>query len=209
MQHGNGTHRPAAAPPTYLNYRTNGDDNQTQPIPIREAPIRVPRPSPPPTQASSPATAGLLLVILSSHPTPAFSHHVEILYSRRRFTGVTIISSESVQSYAKQLKMDVYALAGKLMREVSVETVVGDVCANGVLESLLERLGIHERANKETFVASKSPLAGVLCNISFEDSSSGESTNLLGLSPKQLESSWKASQHHFFAIVLHWSKLDP
>ncbi|KAI5359569.1 hypothetical protein Slin14017_G104710 [Septoria linicola] len=123
---------------------------------------------------------GVLLVVVASSLHPNLLQHVETLLTRQSFSGIVLAAKQEQEAALKQLKMDTYALIGKLRREMSVETQLRESWSNAEISTLLH-LATRNGAS----------LQGVLVCPDYADSSEG--LDVFELGEDVLERSWKQS----------------
>lgn len=147
-------------------------DHNAAATPTRSAPaaVEVPAEDPP----------GALLVLIAGAFMPAVLSHIEVLLSRQPFSTIAIAAISSQEVALKQLKMDCYALIGKLRKEMGVETYS---------HSKWEQSEFDDTVKQVT--RNGGSIQGVLCCPELADLS--EDIDVLELEEKLLHQSWKSS----------------
>ena len=121
----------------------------------------------------------MLLVIAANSLHPSTLQYLETILSRQNFAGIVLAARQEQEVELKQLKMDTYALIGKLRREMSVETRLQESWSQAEMSALLDegnRLGTGIR--------------GVLCCPEF---AVNEVTDVLNVSEHDLQKAWQSS----------------
>lgn len=123
--------------------------------------------------------SGVLLVIAASSLHPSILRYLETILLRQAYAGIVLAARQEQEAELKQLKMDTYALIGKLRREMSIETRLQESWSQAEMTSLLDegtRLGTGIR--------------GVLCCPEF---AVNEVADVLHVSEHELQKSWQQS----------------
>lgn len=156
----------------------------------RSAPIAVPRkpirPPPDAPEASTTAQApliapGALLVLAADTVHSSTINQLEILLSRQSFASIVFAAHTAQEAALKQLRMDTYALLGKLQLEISIYTELRESWGQADLEAAMATVG-----------KSGAELQGILCCPQFEDADTADA-DVLALSEEQLAQSWRQS----------------
>lgn len=126
-------------------------------------------------------TKGMLLVAVAELPHPLTISYLETMLKRAAYSSILLLGHEKRETEIKQLKMNVYALLGKLGVEVGVtvnlqshwaERDIGDAVARGMKSSDV--------------------LYGVICSPAFdEDSLAGR--NILALDEEEFDAPWRGT----------------
>lgn len=82
---------------------------------------------------------------------------LEILLGKQNFSSITVVAGPEHAAALKQLKMDIYALIGKLRREIAVATTIKDTWQQIDIEEIIQDV-----------TRSGSGIQGVLCSPQFE-----------------------------------------
>ncbi|KAK4989672.1 hypothetical protein LTR66_007005 [Elasticomyces elasticus] len=173
-------------PTTWINYRngllTNAQASTPQipvPAPIRvvEEPIRQPVPSTP----SAAPTLGALLVVLSSNFNGKVLEHVETLLHRSSFDTVALIGQD--ETLTKQTKIEIFGLAGRLQKNISVDTYTVDLGETQRFSKILKD------------VNSSGPIVGVLYYVEFVNAGRIETgmVDILDLDMEEMSRAWRSS----------------
>lgn len=125
------------------------------------------------------AGTGVLFVIAASSLPPSLLQYLETILSRQTFAGIVLAARQEHEAELKQLKMDTYALIGKLRREMSVETRLRESWSPAEMTSLLQE-GTRQGAGVQ----------GVLC---CPDFAINEVADILNFSEHNLQTSWQES----------------
>lgn len=128
---------------------------------------------------SASGPSGVVLVMVASSLHPSILRYLETILSRQTFAGIVLAARQEQEAELKQLKMDTYALIGKLRRELSVETRLQESWSQAEMAALLDegaRLGTGIR--------------GVLCCPGFAPK---EVVDVLDVSEHELQKSWQES----------------
>ncbi|KAF2716926.1 hypothetical protein K431DRAFT_206248, partial [Polychaeton citri CBS 116435] len=166
-------------------------------LPPTHAPSRsIPRVPVDANTASSPVSKGLLILAIAGPPAKELRTYVEGLLSRSPAAEVAILGLTRHESSLKQLKMDMYGLAGKLSLELAVQLCLREGWTAGVLED-----AIHEALGRRKGSAPASPtngsvaangipkeIKGIICCPQVDHGS-----DLLGVETHDLASSWQSS----------------
>ncbi|KAF2169106.1 hypothetical protein M409DRAFT_20335 [Zasmidium cellare ATCC 36951] len=165
-----------------------GGSRPIPPSPLNSTtPQVVDTPSIPPPSPSGPP--GLLLVLIANTVHPSTIFYLEMLLNRQTFSGILFVASKSQEAALKQLKMDVYALIGRLRQELVVAVHMK-----------------HEwnQVEMETFAAEATKhgdgLQGVICCPEFDETGTAD-VDVLTLGGDQLERSWNQSVSFLHAAI--------
>ena len=167
---------PARKPvaPKLATNRSNGTTNTTPPI---ELPSTFS-----PSSSAHPATKGILLLAIAAHPHPSTVSHMEKLLKRGTYSTVVIMGVQEQEGKLKQLKMDIYALIGRMSLQV------------GVRVELKERWSADNiQAIVDDSVVCGATIYGVLCSPAYGIRYSPKSEDVLALDESEFESLWISS----------------
>lgn len=98
-----------------------------------------------------------------------------------------MLGSRSQESAIKQLKMDLYGIAGSMQRELGVYTYLQDDWSPSAVETAVQKLGESKQ------------ITNVICDL--EDAGSMSTTNVLNLDTHDLERSWQRSVGLLHAVA--------
>lgn len=130
--------------------------------------------------ASSSGPPGVLLVLVASGLHPSILQHLETLLMRQPFAGIVFAARREQEAELKQLKMDTYALIGKLRREISVETQLRESWSTTDVEEI--------RSEATRFGAG---IQGVLCCPEYADEV--DDLDIFEVEEGVMEKSWRQS----------------
>ncbi|KAF2211672.1 hypothetical protein CERZMDRAFT_98101 [Cercospora zeae-maydis SCOH1-5] len=131
-----------------------------------------------PVLSSSPP--GILLVLAASGLHRSILQHLETLLTRQPFAGIVFAARREQEAELKQLKMDTYALIGKLRREVSVETQLKDSWSTTDIEAVRAEATRHGAG-----------IQGVLCCPEYVDVV--DDLDIFEVEESAMEDSWRQS----------------
>lgn len=172
---------------------TQSRNNGSKPVPVplshttsRDADVS----SIPPT-ATEPAGGppGLLLVLISSNIPPSTIFYLEMLLNRQTFSGIVFAASKSQEAELKQLKMDVYALMGRLRKELVVTVHTKHAWSQTEIETVVSEATKHGDG-----------IQGVLCYPEFAETGTAD-IDIIALESEQLERAWKQSVAFLHAVI--------
>nr|POE80075.1 hypothetical protein CFP56_08141 [Quercus suber] len=163
--------------PSYMvNYRQENTNvaSKAQPIAI---PARVAAPAPvKPTVVRS----GTVIIAIAAEPPTSTVFYLNVLLRRHTYAGVAIVGITEHAETIKQLKIDTYALAGRLKQELSITTHVHTDCEGDDVSTVLQQIVDRDGSDK---------LGAVLCAPEHD----GMSSDLLSLDPSEVARSWQRS----------------
>jgi len=148
------SHRPSTA---VSSISTNFSNKPAQ-IPVRAAP------------PAAPQNVGVLLLVIAGSPSKHLKSYVQSALKKDPAIAEVLVVGEAKDEQAlKQLKVELYGLAGSLKRELSlsVESVQGAVTEEQLRQYLSSVLDRKSQAGGE---ADKKELRGVLCDLDEHDS---------------------------------------
>ncbi|KAF7188527.1 hypothetical protein HII31_10189 [Pseudocercospora fuligena] len=173
--------------PTSIHSQEPSMRRTSHPIDVPGTPAR-PAPTPSAATDAVPQTPnGALLVLAVGRLHPATLTDLEILLSKQNFSSITIVAGQEHASALKQLKMDTYALIGKLRKETGVTTIINDEWRQSDIEEIIK--GVTREGHA---------IQGVLCAPEFEHSASESS--ILSLDDSVLEDSLQRSLRFLHTI---------
>lgn len=147
--------------------------------------------SPPsaPVPAPNHVVKGLLILAIAAKPHPSTLSYVEMILNRGSFLGIVIMGNAEQETELKELKMNIYALLGKLGIEGGAHLELQkDWSAANITE-------IMSKAVKDT-----DPINGVLCTPSY-DAGKSVDAEILSLDEDELQSPWKFSVGFLHSIA--------
>lgn len=158
--------------PSYMSFQNGHTPASTKPICIPRSPLQ-PITTQPPTTSQ-----GLLLITIAGAPDPSTIASLRALVKKHSFSGVVIIGSSEHGVEIKKLKMDVFALIGKLGLELSVQIHLQDTWGESeIVASVQEALGsVHH-------------IGSVMCYPSYNYPRTA-AKEILNLERSELERSW-------------------
>lgn len=136
-------------------------------------------PSKPPEPSHGPS--GLLFVLIANTVHPSTIFFLEMLLHRQNFSGILFAANKSQEAALKQLKMDVYALIGRLRKELVVAVHMKHEWNQAEMEAFAAEATKHGDG-----------LQGVLCCPEFDEMGT-EDVDIMTLAGDELERSWKQS----------------
>ncbi|EME83215.1 uncharacterized protein MYCFIDRAFT_196558 [Pseudocercospora fijiensis CIRAD86] len=173
--------------PTSSHPQEPGMRRTSHPIDVPGTPAR-PALTPSTTTDAAPQTPkAALLVLAVGRLHHATLSDLEILLGKQNFSSITIAAGQEHASALKQMKMDIYALIGKLRKETAVFTIINDEWRQSDIEEIIKGVTRNGHA-----------IQGVLCSPEFDDSAS--ECSILNLDDSELESSLKRSLRFLHAI---------
>ncbi|KAK4503503.1 hypothetical protein PRZ48_004418 [Zasmidium cellare] len=132
---------------------------------------------------------GILLVLIANTVHPSTIFYLEMLLSRQNFSGILFAASKSQEAALKQLKMDVYALIGRLRKELVVAVHMKHEWNQVEMEAFAAEATKHGDG-----------LQGVICCPEFDETGTAD-IDVLTLGADQLERSWRQSVSFLHAAV--------
>ena len=179
--------------PSYMNavparkpapVRTNGQSNgSTQPIEIGSP--HTPSRRTPSTQIKK----GQLLVLVAQAIHPSTVPYMETMLKRGAYSSIAIIGSSEYEKELKGLKIQIYALLGKLSHSsVGVQVDTKKTWSEAEIAAAIKANETGEAVH------------GVLCSPSYEGSQTGR-MNMLELDEEQLKSPWQSSVGFLHAVA--------
>ncbi|KAM3425630.1 hypothetical protein BST61_g7575 [Cercospora zeina] len=123
---------------------------------------------------------GILLVLAASGLHPSILQHLETLLTRQPFAGIVFAARREQEAGLKQLKMDTYALIGKLRREISVETQLKESWSTTDIEAIRAEATRHGAG-----------IQGVLCCPEYADVV--DNLDIFEVEDSVMEKSWRES----------------
>ncbi|KAK6434785.1 hypothetical protein LTR95_009030 [Oleoguttula sp. CCFEE 5521] len=183
----------AATRSTYLDYRSQALPSRpstqssqlqgSQPVATTQQPNAFPQ------------TTNVLLVVVAGRPRSDLKTYIETALQRdNSIRSIVILGNEEQQAGLKLLKMDMYALLGRIGREASIEVVLRrhwtseDVCQK--LTWSLGHSDDHNTMRKE--------LSGVVCDLG---QTGLDAADLLELNSNVFEGAWKDSVGFVHAVA--------
>ena len=180
--------RPQPTKPSYMNAS----------VPARKPVVPKPSPTSPKTRtdqttpSESPSTApipptpaapvkGTLLVAIAAAPHKSTITFVERMLKKGSYSTVMLLGSKEQEAVLKQVKMDTYALLGKLSQECSVLMELQDNWQEEDISAAVTK--VVERSDA---------IHGVLCQPALERGKF-TSEDILELNDDQLQSPWRSS----------------
>lgn len=132
-------------------------------------------------ELSAAAAHGQLLVLAAGVPHESTLSYIEMLVSRQSFSGIILVASHEQEAALKALKMDCFALIGRLSKAMSVTTHFQDQWSQASIQNTVQQI----TKTGET-------IQGVLC-CSGHDQSDTASVDVLGMDAEQLQQAWTRS----------------
>ncbi|CAK3741465.1 Hypothetical predicted protein [Lecanosticta acicola] len=132
-------------------------------------------------QVSPRPSPGALLILTSGALHPSTLFYLEMLLRRQNLSSIAFTASNAQESALKQLKMDVYALLGKMGKEVGVTIHTKAEWTQAEIESVVQE------ATK-----SGTALQGIMCSLELDEDGTA-AADFLALETDQLQHSWKQS----------------
>jgi hypothetical protein len=145
-------------PSTAVSSISTNFSNKSAPIPVRAAPV------------AAPQTVGVLLIVIAGSPSKHLKSYVQSALLKDLVIAEVLVVGEAKDEQAlKQLKVELYGLAGSLKRELSLrmEFVQGAVTEEQLRQHLSSVLDGKVQAGGE---ADKKKLHGVLCDLDEHES---------------------------------------
>lgn len=134
-----------------------------------------------PPPAPPPEAKGTLLLGIAASPHRSVVSYLQSMLKKSFYKQVFILGSVEQETELKQLKVDIYALLGRLGQEASVQME---------LRSSWDEVEVYTAVSKA--VAEGDAIHGVLCSPAYENvRSSG--TDIMALDQDQLGLPWKSS----------------
>jgi len=179
-----------------MNYR-DGREEKIAPVPItipERSPARIAAAAvaaPSATAPPKPAEAqGLLVLAAIAELHPRTMHYLDLLLTRQLYSGIAIVGSKEQQAAIKQLKMDVYALVGRLRQEVIVSTHVLDDWRDEHISAVIRQVSRNVGG-----------VSGVVCTPAYERPLSTGAVDVLSLDRDELRESWMCSVGFLHAVA--------
>lgn len=179
------SHRPST---TLSSISTNFSNNSAQ-TPVQAAPAA------PPT---APKNIGVLLLVIAGSPSRHLKSYVQTaLLKDPAIAEVLVVGEAKDEQAIKQLKVELYGLAGSLKRELSlrVESVQGAVTEEQLRQHLSSVLDSKSQAGGE---ADKKELHGVLCDL---DERESQPLDVLEIETAALMDQWLHSVGFVHAVA--------
>jgi hypothetical protein len=122
---------------------------------------------------------GLLLVLVAGEIHPSTMEYLDMLLSRQNFSGLVVATTQEHEVALKKLKMDTFALLGRIQKEVSVSTMCKETWSQIGVEAIVQEI-----------TRSGEDIRGVLC---CPDFGSSEGADIFEMDAEDLEQSWRKS----------------
>lgn len=135
----------------------------------------------PATELSIGAPRGRLLVLAAGKLHNSLPSYIEMLVSRQPFSGIILIGSHEEEAALKALKMNCFALIGRLSKEMSVSVHLQDQWSKGDMETTLQQI-----------TKTGEGVQGVLCCPAYEPEGV-ESRDILSMFGDQLQQALRRS----------------
>ena len=180
------SHRPST---TLSSISTNFSNNSTQ-TPVKAEPAAPP--------LTAPRTVGVLLLVIAGNPSRHLKSYVQsALLKDSAIAEVLVVGEAKDEQAIKQLKVELYGLAGSLKRELSLRV---EIVQGAVTEDLLrQHLSIvMESKSQNGGEADKKELHGVLCDLAERES---QPLDVLEIETAALMDQWLHSVGFVHAIA--------
>ena len=141
-------------------------------------------------QTTTQLPPGLLFVFIAASPHSLTTSFLELLLKRQTFSGVVIVGNKEQETAIKELKIAVYALIGRMSRELGVHTYTLETWNEASMEFIVQQ------ATK----SGATGIQGVLCTPQYDSSDASSGTDLISLSRETLQQSWDQSVGFLHAI---------
>nr|POF17069.1 hypothetical protein CFP56_57884 [Quercus suber] len=171
--------------PSYMaNYQQGTAHLATKAQPIT-IPARVPVPAP-----VKPAVVrqGTVLIAIAAEPPTSTIFYLNVLLRRHAYAGIAIVGTAEHAETIKQLKIDTYALAGRLKQELSVTTHVPASWEGEEMGAVLQQIASRDGSEQ---------LRAVMCAPEYD----GMSNDLLSLEHDEVARSWQRSVGFLHAVA--------
>ena len=129
----------------------------------------------------------MIIAAASLHPSTV--SYLELLLKRQVFSSIIIVGRKEKEAAIKQLKIDVYALIGRMQKEYGVHTYAAEAWNEAVLQ------GIVQDATKNGEIG----IHGILCCPEYDNAKSLD-PSINALSSDHLQQSWSLSVGFLHAI---------
>jgi len=182
------SHRPST---TLSSISTNHSNNSAQ-TPVKAEPAA---PVAPPT---APQNGGVLLLVIAGSPSKHLKSYVQsALLKDSAIVEVLVVGEAKDEQAIKQLKVELYGLAGSLKRELSlrVESVKGAVTEDHLRQHLSSVL---DRKSQDGGEADRKELHGVLCDL---DERESQPLDVLEIETAALMDQWLHSVGFVHAVA--------
>lgn len=133
-----------------------------------------------PAEPSITTPRGQLLVLAAGALHESTLSYIEMLVSRQPLSGIILVASHEHEAALKALKMDCYALIGRLSKEMSVTTHFQDQWSQADVENTVQQ------------ITKTGEIQGVLCCPASEQSEAA-SGDVLSMDANQLHQAWTRS----------------
>lgn len=163
-----------------MNYQDTRAESNTQSIDVPQPALQAGRPETG-IGATARQASGLLLVCVAAAVHPSTVHYLEIALKKHLYSRVALVGSEQHQIAIKQLKMDVYGLAGKLGLGSGVQTHLYPGSSEGEVAAAVQKA-----------LNGTSDLQSVLCSLTYDVEETADA-NILSMEHAELERSWRMS----------------
>lgn len=150
------SHRPST---TLSSISTNFSSNNSAQTPVKAEPAA------PPTAPTVPRNVGVLLLVIAGSPSRHLKSYVQSALLKDPVIAEVLVVGEARDEQAiKQLKVELYGLAGSLTRELSLRV---EIVQGAVTEELLRQhlSSVMESKSQTGGEADKKELHGVLCDL--------------------------------------------
>lgn len=131
----------------------------------------------------------LLLALIANTIHPSTIFYLEMLLNRQNFSGIVFAASKTQEAALKQLKMDVYALIGRLRKELAVSVHIKDEWSQAEMEAIVKDSTKHGDS-----------VQGVICCPEFDETGTAD-VDVLALDGEQLDRLWKQSVSFLHAAI--------
>ena len=147
------------------------------------APVQVPVP------AQAPVVKGLLVIAIAATMHPSTSSYIEMILKRGSYSGIVMIGRPEQEKELKELKMNIYALLGKLSLEAGVHLALqNEWSSSSISDATAKAFPEIEIIN------------GVLCCPSY-DANLAKNLDILSVDEDQLQLPWQLSVGFLHSIA--------
>jgi hypothetical protein len=158
-------------------------------LPTARSPSSVLAPVQMPAPAHAPMVKGLLVIAIATTMHPSTSSYIEMMLKRGSYSGILMVGRLEKEKELKELKMNIYALLGKLSVEAGVYLELQNEWGSSSISDAIAKASLGtENIN------------GVLCCPSY-DTDPSESLDILRVDEDQLQSPWKLSVGFLHSIA--------
>ncbi|GAB7364712.1 hypothetical protein MBLNU230_g5512t1 [Neophaeotheca triangularis] len=175
--------------PTYLDY------SGRPPVPERSPSrgLTKDQDAVPQTAAFPVQTNNTLLIAVAGTPSiPLIKTYVQRMLNKTTVSEIAILGITAHETLFKQLKMDMYGLAGKLGRDMGVQVYLREAWSPRAVAAAVEEVVSDVRPTSDGFKATSRDVGAVVCFPRLSDGRAGHE-DVLELSSEDLQANWLSS----------------